>query len=201
MINDKNIAWNRKRVFVKAADMMGVLPSTGVGEGAGAVAFIADPLAASELTGAAMGAAGDELYDVVPIPWDMDIDQPMRVRLWFTHSTTTADTPDWLVSLKAIAKQAAVTDAASTPDQAVAFAAKAVSTTASALEILDWEVTTSDTWIASTDRALLVAVECNGLGSASADEIVLYGYELEYTVKACGNDNIRSTTANAPVAS
>jgi len=198
MITDKNIAWERKRVFLPAFNMLGVLADAA--QGAGAPAFGAD-LAASELVGLLINAAGDEIYTMWPLPWDLDKDQPIRIRLIFTHASTDADDPDWLVSLKGIAKQAAITDAASTPDDAIAFAAKAVSTTANSLEILDWEVTTSDEWLAALDRAILIAIECNGLGSATGDEIILYGLEIEYTVNATGDDNRRKTTTNAPVAS
>jgi len=198
MIKDRNIAWERKRVFLPAFNMLGVLADAA--QGAGAPAFGAD-LAASELVGMLINQAGDEVYTMWPIPWDLDRTQPIRLRLWFTHASTDADDPDWLVSLKAIAKQAAISDAASTPDQAVAFAATAVSTTANSLEILDWEVTTSDTWLTALDRALLIAIECNGLGSAAGDEIAFYGLEIEYTIKATGDDNRRKTTTNAPVAS
>ncbi|OEU68506.1 MAG: hypothetical protein BBJ57_07450 [Desulfobacterales bacterium PC51MH44] len=198
MIIDKNIAWNRKRVFLPAFNMLGVLADAA--QGAGAPAFGAD-LAGSELVGLLMAAAGDEVYTMWPIPWDLDKDEPIRLRLWFTHGSTDADDPDWLVSLKAIAKQAAISDAASTPDEAIAFAAKAVSTTANSLEVLDWEITVSNTFLTALDRALLIAIECNGLGSASANEIILYGLEIEYTVKATGTNNRRETTTNAPVAS
>jgi len=198
MIQDRNIAWERKRVFLPAFNMLGVLADAA--QGAGAPAFGAD-LAASELVGLLEAAAGDSIFTMWPIPWDLDRTQPIRLRLWFTHGSTDADNPDWLVSLKAITKQAAITSAASTPDQAVAFAAKAVSTTANSLEILDWEVTTSNAFLTALDRALLIAIECNGLGSATVDEIIFYGLEIEYTVKATGDNNRRETTTNAPVAS
>jgi len=198
MIRDKNIAWERKRVFLPAFSMLGVLADAA--QGAGAPVFGAD-LAATELVGLVMAAAGDEVYTMWPIPWDLDRDYPIRLRLWFSHGSTDTDDPDWLVSLKGIAKQAALTDAASTPDDAIAFAAKAVSATANSLEILDWEVTTSETWLTALDRALLIATECNGLGSAEITEILLYGLEIEYTVKATGDSNKREITTNAPVAS
>jgi len=197
MIKDKNIAWNTKRVFLPCFNMMGVLADAS--QGAGAPVFTADPLAASELVGLSIAAAGDEIYTVWPLPWDFDRSEPIRLRLWFTHSSTDADTPDWIVSYKAIAKQAAVTDAASSPDQAVAFAAAAVSTTASALEILNWEETVSDTKITSADKAILFAIECNGLGGAASDEINLWGMEVEYTVGATLDSAKRDITRNGPL--
>jgi hypothetical protein len=39
-----------------------------------------------------------------------------------------------------------------------------------------------------------MAVECNGLGSAGANEITLWGIELAYTVKATGDSQMRDTT-------
>lgn len=198
MIVDANVAWNRKREFLPAFNMLGVLADAS--QGAGVPAFGAD-LAASELIGMLIAAAGDEVYTMWPLPWDIDRDEPIRFRLWFTHASTDADTPDWVVSYKAIAKQAAISDAKSSADEDVAFAATAVSTTANSLEITDWEESGSDTIIDSSDRALLLAIECNGLGGAGADEIIFYGLEIEYTINATTGENRRATTRSAPVSS
>lgn len=197
MIKDKGIAWNTKREFLPCFNMLGLLADAA--QGAGVPVMVAHPVAASELVGLAIAAAGDEIYTMWPLPWDFDKTEPVRFRLWFTHTTTSADTPDWIVSYKAIAKQAALTDAKATPDENVAFAAKAVSTTAEALEILDWEESVSDTKIETTDKALLIAVECNGLGGASANEITLMGLEVEYTVGATCDSNQRDITRDGPV--
>jgi len=196
MIEDKDIAWNRKRVFLPAFNMLGVLSDAA--QGAGAPSFGADPVAASELVGLQIAAAGDEIYTLWPLPWDFDRFQPVRFRIWFTHSSTDEDDPDWVVSYKAIAKQAALSDAKSSADEDIEFDATAVSSTANSLEILNWEESQSDLYIESTDKALLIAVECNGLGSAEANEITLYGLEIEYTVGACKDSVHRDITRNAP---
>jgi len=197
MIKDRNVAWNRKRVFLPCFNMMGLLADAA--QGTGAPAMAADPLAASELVGLLIHDAGDEIYTAWPLPWDFDRKEPIRFRLWFTHSSTDTDDPDWVVSYKAIEKQAAVTDAKSSADEDMAFAAKAVSATASALEILDWEESVSDTKITSADKALMLAIECNGLGSATGDEICLWGLEIEYTVGATLDSNKRDITRDGPV--
>ena len=196
MIKDEQIAWNRKRKFLPAYTMLGMLADAS--QGAGTPTLGAEPVAASELVGLQIAAAGDEVYTFWPLSWDFDRFQPVRFRLWFTHSSTDEDTPDWIVSYKAIAKQAAMTDAKSSSDEDVAFAATAVSATANSLEALNWEESASDLKIESTDKALLIAVECNGLGGASANEITFYGLEIEYTVGACKDSNFRDITRDAP---
>ena len=196
MINDKDIAWNRKRVFLPAYTMLGMLADAS--EAAGVPTLGTDPVAVSELVGLQIASAGDEIYTFWPLPWDFDRFQPIRFRLWFTHASTDEDTPDWIVSYKAIAKQAALSDAKSSSDEDVAFAAAAVSATQYSLEILNWEESGSDLYIESTDKALLIAVECNGLGSASANEITFYGLEIEYTVGACKDSLVRDITRSAP---
>jgi len=188
MINDKAIAWNRKRVFFPAQNnnsmFLGDANEKLTGQGAGTPVFAALGVAASELTGIAMGAAGDEMYDFWPLPWDVDWDQPVWGRIWFTHDSTDADTPDWLAEMKFIEKQVAVSDAGASPDGAMTFAAKAVSTTSGALEVLDWESLDLSGKISEDDVALQIMVECNGLGSAGASEIKYLGFELAYTIAA-----------------
>jgi len=201
MINDSEIAWNKKRVFRPAVSMLGMYENSGVLTSLGAgSAVLQEAQSDSELAGVAINAAGNEVYDFWPIPWDCEIREPMRFRIWFSHSTTTADTPDWIMSVKGIGKQVALSDAASSADETLTFAAASVSTTANAIEILDWELSTSDLTIVSTDKALLIAVECNGLGSAGANEITLLGYEIEYVVGATQDSKQRDFTRNAAVA-
>ncbi len=198
MIKDKGIAWNRKRKFYPCFNMLGVIADAT--EGAGAPVFAALALAASELVGLQMAAAGDEIYTFIPVPWDLDPAYPIRGRIWFIHNSTDADDPDWVVTLKGIGYQDAITDAKSSPDETLTFAAKVVSTTNNSLELTDWVKSTSEATIVSTDRALLVSIECNGLGSAAANEIELLGLELEWTVGATKDSNHRDTTVAAPIA-
>lgn len=201
MINDDVIAWNKKRVFRPAFSMLGLYENSGVLTSLGAGgAVLQEALAAAELAGVAIGADGDELYDFWPIPWDCETREPLRFRIWFTHSTTDADTPDWVISYKALGKQDAISDAKSSADEDLAFAATAVVATLSGLEILDWKLSTSDLKIVSTDRALQIAVECNGMGGAGANEITLLGYEIEYVVGATKDSKQRDFTRQAAVA-
>ena len=197
MIKDYNIAWNRKRKFLPCYTMLGMINDTS--EANGGPVLAANPMATSELVGLSIAQAGDEVYTFWPLPWDLDRSEPLRFRIWFTHSTADADTPDWVVSYQAIADSVAITDGKAGADENVAFAATAVTATAHALEILDWEESISDTLIETTDHALLIALECNGLGSAGADEINVLGLEIEYTVGACLDSSHQDKTRNAPV--
>ena len=198
-IRDKAIGWKRRRIFLHPIDFASQWLEDGTskvmtGQGAGTPVFAALGVAASELTGIAIGAAGDEVYAFLPIPWDLDPDYPVWARIWFTHDSTDADTPDWRVDFKLIKKQIAISDAKSSPDLTLTFAAKAVSTTSGALEVLQWEK--GSLTFDEDDLAMMIAVECNGLGNASANEIKFMGLELAYTVRA--TVDVRETTKPTP---
>jgi hypothetical protein len=151
MITDSRIAWNRKRVFFAPAQMAGILADASLGAGVPALAEIS---ATFEIVGMPLRDE-DEIYHFYPIPWDMDIKQPLRFRVWFIHAATGADTPTFQVDYKGVAKQAAI-----------------------------WAESTSDLFLTSTDFALQLALEITDLGSASNDEIKLMGLEMDYTIAA-----------------
>ena len=194
---DHKMGWNRRRLFISAIEMNGMwMESSGTltSQGAGAAVFSALGVAASELTGIAIGAAGDEIYSFLPIPWDMDTDKDVWARVWFAHDATDADTPVWKVFWKWIKKQEAISDAASSGDAAVTFDAHTCSTTTGSLEVTDW-AKLSLTLAESADVGIQLSVECDNLGSASANEIKFLGLELAYTVSMTGdNPNHRDTT-------
>lgn len=198
MIKDRNIAWKTKRVFLAAADMLGISVDRTASLGAGAAVF-QEFLAAAELSGLAMAADADEIYTFLPLPWDFDRDLPLRFRVWFVSSTTDADDVDWIVDYKALGKQAAISDARSTPDEQLVFPSHTCSTTDDSLEITDWVKSASETIITGTDFALLIALECDAIGG-SANEMTLLGIEVEYTLGGA-NQAHRITTEDAPLSS
>lgn len=183
MIKDKNIAWKVKREFISVYDMLGRAADMVAILGPGAAVF-QEPLAAAEIAGLAIAAAGDEIHHLWKIPWDLDRDQPVQIRIWFIHSATDADDPDWIISLKGIANQAAITAATATADETLTFPALAVSTTDDSLEKTSWQSTGANAAIAAADHFIQMAIEANGLGSASANEITLMGIEIAYAIKA-----------------
>lgn len=202
MIKDNNIAWKTKRDFVRCRVMAGVLDDAVSGIpaalGAGGALF-AESVAAAEIGGALIGAAGDEIYDIWPIPWDMDRDKPLRFRYLFSHSEAAADEPVFKTHYKFIGKGVAITDAGSSPDELVTHTAHVNAAVADAIELTAWAKSASHTKIADTDIAMLVCHEVDSLGSASGDELTVYGVEIEYTVKATDTDNRRHTTDDEPV--
>jgi hypothetical protein len=192
MIKDQAIAWNVKRVFRAVQDMAGWDATQAAALGAGA-AIYQEPVAAAQLAGLQVGAAGDAIHDLLKIPYDLDRDMPLAARIWFNHSTTDTDNPDWLVTLKGLGLQEALTASTATPDASLTFPALAVAATADALEKTSWQKTSGGIF-AATDVFLNMAVECNGLGSAGANEITLWGIELAYTIKATGDSQQRDKT-------
>ncbi len=197
MLQDDNIGWNRKRKFISAQSMLGLLEASDLitSLGTGTPVF-GEAVSAAEIAGLLMAAAGDEIYHLMPIPWDMDTTQPMRFRVWFVHKSTSADTPIWKVLYKFFGKQAGLSDAASSPDETLTFTAHTCSTTDNSIEITDWKESLSETKIRATDFGLLFDMECDDLGSASADEIVALGIELQYTMRAAPNLNKQVTQGN-----
>jgi len=193
MINDKKIAWNRRRVFFPVHQMAGALADSSLG--AGTPTIVELTVGGSELIGLPFDDE-DEIYHFWPIPWDMDIMQPIRFRVWFVHAATSADTPAFQVDYKALGKQEAIVDAKASTDEAVAIPAHTCSTTDNSLEITAWAESASDTKIVSTDFALLLALEMTDLGSASGDECEILGLELDYTVAAAPGE-FRRQTRNA----
>lgn len=195
MIKDKNIADKLGRKFIPVQAMAGWDATQAASLGAGA-AIYQEPVAAAELAGMQIGAAGDEIYHLMKIPYDLDRDFPALIRIIFSHSTTTADTPDWLINVKGLAIGEAPSDAGATPDEALTYAAKAVSTVANAMEkTLFKAIPAAD--IPAADVFWQLGIECNGLGGASANEITLWGIELVYTKKRTRDDNRRETTEKA----
>jgi len=200
-LNDDNLGWNRKRKFIPMRTALGVLDDATSGVpaslGAGTPLF-AEALAAAELAGISIAADGDEVYHFLPIPWDMDLTQPMRFRVWFVHNSTDADEPIFTVDYKGIGKQAAISDAKVSADETVTFAAHVCSTTNNSLEVTAWAESNSHKAgrIATTDFGILLALTCTTM-SASADEIVPFGLEIQYTVKAMSNPQ-RNITEGQP---
>lgn len=183
-MRDHQMHWKTKRVFIPEA-LFNLIGTAGADTGqsnGGPVRAVA--AGGSELPVTQMGAAGDELATFFPLPWDLNRGKKVLGRIWFVHSSTDADTPDWLVKTKFLGNQATVVDTDTSEDAVTTFAAKTVSTTAESLERTDWKDMDWDDYVATTDVAAQILVECNGLGSASANEIEFLGLELMYEIQA-----------------
>jgi hypothetical protein len=167
--------------------------------GAGTAVF-GEIISAAQLSALLMNAAGNEVHHILPIPWDMDTTQPMRFRVWFTHASTDADAPIWKVHYRFYAKQEAI-GTAMTADESVTFTAHTVSTTSGVLEVTAWAESASETYIREGDFGLGLAVECDSLGSATANEIGFFGLEIQYTVAAAPNNARRITDGQPPSSS
>ena len=200
MLQDDNIGWNRKRLWIPAVTFAGLLENSGTltSLGAGTPVF-AETIAASQVADLAINAAGNELHHFMPIPWDMDMTQPMRFRVVFVHNATDADTPVWKVHYRFYAKQIAL-GTAMTADESVTFTAHTCSTTQGALEVTAWAESASETYWREGDFLLGLAVECDNLGSASSNEIGFFGLEIQYTIAAAPNRH-RQITNGQPTTS
>lgn len=198
MIRDKNMSLYCKEVFIPAAYMSGMLTgaAANTSQGAGSAIHAAHSVGASEQTVVQIGADGDEVYHFWKIPYDMDIDEPLRWRPIYSHSSTDADVPVWKLDYMGIADGEAIADITTHESTTISGA---VSTTANALEIPSWKSTSSESYITSTDYGILIRLECDSLGGASANEIEVFGLEIQYTVKMCDDLNLRHRTSTEPV--
>lgn len=180
---DSNISWKLKREWIPVHMMAGFLESAGVQTslGAGGTVF-REALAAAQLSGIQMTTA-DEIFHYWPLPWDLDKDSPIWFRLHFTHDAADLDSPVFKVFVKGIGEGVAISAANATPDETITIT-HPVAAVVAGLEVTDWGKSSSHTYIASTDLALLLAVELDALGGATADEITLLGLEICWKVKA-----------------
>lgn len=194
MIKDKNIAWKTKRIDRDFRSMYGNL--NGTFQGAGGAVNAAHSVGASEQTIVQAGADGDEFYDMFTIPWDMDVDEPLRWRVLFSHATTDVDTPTFTFGYMGRAAGEAIADVTSHKDTTFSGA---VAATADAIEVTDWTSTSSETYVDADDVLLLTKLVTTYLGGAGANEIELISLQLEYTIKSTATDGIRHTTENESV--
>lgn len=194
-INDEKIAWNRRRVFFPCRTMFGVLDdsTSGVPASLGSGVPVFAEISANFELAALQLRDEDEIYHFFPIPWDMDLGYPIRFRLWFIHTATDADTPDFQITYKGVGKQAALSDAKDTPDETLTILDHACSTTGNSLEVTAWTESTSQNHLVSTDFGVIFAVEITDLGGASNDEIMLLGVEVDYTMGAAPGEFRRTT--------
>jgi len=208
MLRDRNIAWNYGKLWIPAKEfnsvsniaLSGDATSAYVSQGSaatdGAAVFGDLGTTATGSIGCSIGAAGDELQTYIPIPWDLDLDKPLEFKIWFTHQTATADAPIWKIHLlpRTSGSEALlpVLDNVASGGT-ITCAAVTVAETADVVEATAWSPSTPS-WFATGDNFLGISVEADDLGSASADEIILIGAEIRYTVKATTTDNTRRIT-------
>lgn len=208
MLRDRNIAWDYGKIWIPAKEFLSV--SNIALDGNAANAYVTQGSAATdgapvfgdlgttatECMGVSIGAAGDEVATYIPIPWDLDLDRPIEYRVWFTHQATDADTPIWKIHM--LPRESASEALLPVLDNiasggTVTCAAVTVSTTADVVEKTAWSPSTAS-WFATDDDFLGISVEADDLGSASADEMILIGLEMRYTIKATTTDNARRIT-------
>ena len=168
---------------------MGGLDATG---GLGAGAPLMGEVGTTGQAGLLMGAAGDVMYWTVLLE-DLLIKKDRDIHARVHFAAPNVDTGiDWIATILGIKAGDGITDAVSSPDGTIAFAAAAS--------------IASDGWIATEygsfkvpdkfddDIALLISVECDSLGTASANEILLLGLELKFTLSLQDPKGVRRLT-------
>lgn len=108
--NDADILWRPGRIYIPANHFtgmsVGAINEGGTGnfeygekwEGANGGAPISKEISTFGITAVLMEAAADEVDHLMMLPYDMDIERNIYVRVhWTSGSSTTADTIDWAV--------------------------------------------------------------------------------------------------------
>jgi len=124
MIQDRNIDWRMRSIFLYAADLLGMLEEdstsklrTGLGTGAPVLAQINSKLSWSGIQIDAAGAdgVGDEIQFWMPLPADMDTNHPLYMRVhWTSGSSTTSDDVDFTSAYRVINRHDDALDDAAT---------------------------------------------------------------------------------------
>lgn len=185
-VHDRHIWWKMKSLWlpwplwISYSQVTGASTVFNFPNSAGAPVTAQAGGGATEMHVVQMGAAADEIQTWIPVPHDMDITRNAAARVWFIHSATGADTPIWKLFAKFFAKQAAITAGESSADETTTFAAHTCSTTDNSTEVTVWTELVWNDVLTTDDVLIALTLECDNLGSASANEIELFGLELAY---------------------
>jgi hypothetical protein len=182
-ISDRSLAWKYRRLWIPIRTFAGFdnngTADISLSQGTPTL----EPITTSEIAGLPMTTA-DEIAHILPIPWDMQVSQKVFGRIYFQHAAAGADAPVFKVTSKFFGKQDAMTEFIAGADVSKTFTAHTCSTNNPSLEVTKWEDLDWDDYITDTDLLAAISIELDALGSASADECKLLGFELGYEVNA-----------------
>jgi len=174
LLRDKQVDWLEKRIYLPLQAFQTFVTGAGVSDG--------DPvnqeISSFGFVGGQVNAAGDAWAHVMMVPYDLDRSRQVRVRVWFTSSSSDDDTPTWLVTYSALAEGGALVAPVTALDTVVAAYATAI--TANTVIATAFGVILRNT-IGTTAAFLNWKVECDAVGGASANELSFLGLELRYT--------------------
>jgi hypothetical protein len=184
-ITDRLMAWKEERLWI-GAPMMGAYSDGTDTLGPANGTPILDPLDAVESVGWLMAAAGDEVHFLWPVPRTWSRTDKVLARIYFEHaSATTTDAPVWKVGVLFYGKQAQLAECQANADKVTTFTAHTCGSADPSLEVTKWTDLSFDDYAASTDVLMGISIECDSLGSASANEVKLIGIEFAWEVNAC----------------
>lgn len=179
-IRDKDIEWERKRIFLQAWGDAGFTATGLVGIHTGGPVY-------AELGTLGIGVvdmeAGDMYTHLLPLPSDADVAQDIRFRVfWSTDSTTAADTVDFVLLYSATAEAEALTTGASALDTTIAQDTH-TSGNASALHKTAWGILDADTLTEGDVLHLNVEMDATAVDTAGSEHVYYLGTQMEYTPK------------------
>jgi hypothetical protein len=195
-IRDRSIGWKEGRIWIPIRQFAGFDNNGTADISLSAGTPTIEPATTAEIAVLPMTTA-DEIAHIMPIPRDLDRDQPVLGRIVFAHYATGTDAPVFKWTTKFYAKQDALTEFIANADKSTTFAAHTCSATNLSLEITDWTDLSWDDYIDVNDVLVAMSIELDNLGGASADECKLIGVELAYEVEATQTHRQRSSNLAA----
>jgi hypothetical protein len=182
---DRDMDWDIKRVWIPAT----ALTADGTPAATGTGAAPLSEVSTFGLGGFAM-TAGDYLTHVFPFPEDLDKNYAWAWRIWYTTSSVGDDGAiDWRITVDAfdygLAELIATPEGAGERD-VITFAADSASVQFGVTTTV-WDTVGTDSLNAAgryrRDALVILGIELDSSGDASAGELILLGVEAAYVPK------------------
>lgn len=174
-LQDKHMAWARKRVFRGAQDMRTYITAGTGPVSCDAGGTVLHEIGTSGMAAFKMTATADLAQDFIIIPPDFDVSQASYWRCYFT-SDTTKTTKTWTPTMKykKIGAGTAIAAAATALDTVIA---QDTSPGANKLAITPWGTLNAN----KLTRGGFVAISFKASGTLATNGLWFLGYEFEYT--------------------
>ncbi len=190
-IRDNAVAWKYAALWLPCITSEGQV--AGAGLGTGGTTMVVSPGYVAVLP---METSDEISWMLDPSRLqDFDLSEDILCQLVFSTTPAVADAGiDFIAAIKGFAAGALPTIANSSADGTIAFPAQTASATADALQVTEVRGFALTPSVLASDLMILLNVELNDSGAASADEVELWGVRLYGTRQSCTSDDTRQLT-------
>ncbi len=172
--DDHQMGWKVGRLYIPTTGFSGTLAGASAGAGGQE-----GEIAAASFAGMKM-ADEDDVSHLMPIPFDWDVGQDVKARVFWGSDSTDADAGT-VFELTYLFFAAAATLASPTGDGTATFDAQTQGTTAGVLFTSEWQSLDFTANYDAADVLFGFKVEAT-VWAGTADELCLLGVEFEYTI-------------------